>query len=235
MTGPQLDAREVADRLIEVRQRIARAGADPATVRICAGTKGFGTDAVHAAVALGLVDIGENYAQELVRKAEDLAAEPAVAGAVRWHMIGAVQRNKVRLLAPHVALWQTVDRPEVGAEIARRAPGAAVLVQVNATAEAAKAGVAPPGVPALVDRLAGLGLDVRGLMTIGPTDLRIDPRPMFETVAALGARLGLIDLSMGMSGDLEAAVECGATIVRVGTALFGPRPPGVTAPPGSPG
>lgn len=211
----------VADRLAVVRDRLRSAGADLDAVRICAVTKGFDVDVVRAALAHDLLDVGENYAQELLGKAASLADDPAPAP--RWHLIGRLQRNKVRDLAPLVHTWQSVDRPELGAAIARHAPGARVLIQVAATGEEGKGGCPPAGVPALVDDLREQGLDVVGLMAVGPTDPAVDPRPAFSTVASLRDGLGLAELSMGMSGDLEAAVECGTTMVRVGTALFGPR------------
>lgn len=213
-------ARQVAANLERVRARIAAAGGEPDRITICAVTKGQPQAAVEAALACGLVDLGENYAQELVAKAgaPSLASVP-----VRWHAIGRLQRNKVAALAPHVALWQTLDRPQLAEAIARRAPGAAVLVQVDATGEPGKGGCAPADAPALVEDALGRGLEVRGLMSVGPTDASIDPRRGFEQVRALAADLGLAELSMGMSRDLEQAVAAGATIVRPGTALFGAR------------
>ncbi len=222
----------VASRLDAVRDRIRAAGSDPDEITICAVTKGFGPDAVRAAVDAGLYDIGENYAQELASKADDLAG--AVDG-VRWHMIGGLQRNKVRRLAPLVSCWQSVDRVQLGDEIARRAPGARVLVQVAAVdhdgevLEPGKSGVDPEVVPALVGHLRTLELDVAGLMSVGPTDATLDPRPGFDLVTTLADTLDLPVRSMGMSRDLEAAVACGSTMVRLGTALFGPRPRGATA------
>ncbi|MFP3905685.1 MAG: YggS family pyridoxal phosphate-dependent enzyme [Acidimicrobiales bacterium] len=227
MSLPEIDPAVVGERLASLRRRIRDVGVDPDTITIVAVTKGFGPDAVRAALATGLVDVGENYAQELLAKVESVVADATP----RWHMIGALQRNKVRKLAPHVSVWQTVDRLAVGREIARWAPGATVLVQVNATGEATKAGCPPDQVPELVEQLQAVGLDVRGLMTIGPTEVGADPRPGFEATALLADRLGLTELSMGMSGDLEVGVSCGATVVRVGTALFGPRQQGVTAEP----
>ena len=129
-----------------MHERIEAAGGDPDAIVVVAVTKGFDSAAVDAAVTAGLVDLGENYAQELVAKAD--GAPPGV----RWHFIGRLQRNKVRSIAPHVALWQSVDRPELGVEIARRAPGAAVLAQVNVSGEPTKGGCAPDDVPGLVAR-----------------------------------------------------------------------------------
>jgi pyridoxal phosphate enzyme (YggS family) len=200
-----------------VRGRIdaaaARAGRDPSSVLLVAATKTVDVARVQAVVDAGVVDVGENRAQELV-------AKTAVAGA-RWHFLGQLQRNKVRQLAPWVACWQSVDRAELGAEIARRAPGACVLVEVNVGEEPQKGGCAPGEVDALVDALRADGLDVAGLMTVPPHDG--DPRRWFARLREQASRLGLRELSMGMTDDYEVAVEEGATIVRVGRALFGPR------------
>jgi pyridoxal phosphate enzyme (YggS family) len=210
----------VADGLAAVRRRIERAGGDPDRVRLVAMTKGFGADAVRAAVAAGLEDIGESYAQELLAKA------PESPPGVRWHFAGRLQTNKVKALAPHVHLWHSVDRAGLGAEIARRAPGAHVLVQVNVSGEPQKGGCEPGATAALVDELRGRGLVVGGLMAIGPIGEPEAARPGFRRLAGLADELGLAERSMGMSGDLEVAVEEGATIVRVGTGLFGARPGG---------
>jgi PLP dependent protein len=211
----------VAERLGRAKERIQRAGGDPARVRIVAVTKAFGPDAVEAALAAGLYDIGENYAQELLAKRDACIA--AGLPAATWHFLGPLQRNKAKALAPAVDLWQAVDRAEAGRSIAHHAPGAAVMVEVR-TAEATKAGCSAEDAPALVDELRGLGLNVRGLMTIGPAGDPEQARPGFARLAALASQLELAELSMGMSGDLEVAIQEGATMVRLGTALFGPRP-----------
>ena len=206
----------VADAVASVRARIARAGGDPDAVTIV-GAKPPSVEACRDAIAAGVVDLGENRAQELLAKAS------AVDGA-RWHFIGRLQTNKVRALAPHVALWESVDRPEVVAELARRASGADVLVQVNISDEPQKGGCAPGATRALVDAAAEAGLVVRGLMGIGPDGPPEGARPGFALLARLADELGLQVRSMGMSNDLEVAVQEGATMVRVGTGLFGPRP-----------
>ncbi|HEX2193236.1 MAG TPA: YggS family pyridoxal phosphate-dependent enzyme [Acidimicrobiales bacterium] len=222
-----LSAGDVAERLAVVRDRIARAGARPDDVRIVAVTKGHGKEAVEATVEAGLRDVGENYAQELLAKREAAAIHEAhddpTGPAPCWHFLGHVQRNKVRALAPAVDLWQAVDRVAAGAEIARRAPGASVLVQLNVSGEAQKHGCRPEEAPALVDELIALGLDVRGLMAVGPTGPPEDARPGFRRLVQLADRLRLPERSVGMSDDLEVAVSEGATMVRVGRALFGPR------------
>jgi pyridoxal phosphate enzyme (YggS family) len=208
----------VAERVAEVRARIdaaaARAGRDPATVTLVAATKTVDLERVQQVIEAGVVDVGENRAQELL-------AKTAVHGA-QWHFLGQLQRNKVRQLAPWLACWQSVDRPELGAEIARRAPGARVLVEVNLGEESQKGGCAPAAVAALVDTLRGDGLDVAGLMTVPPH--AEDPRRWFVRLRELAVALDLPELSMGMTDDFEVAVEEGATMVRVGRALFGARP-----------
>jgi len=211
------DEAAVAVEVARVRRRIEAAGGDPTRVGIVAVTKGHGLDAVRAAVAAGLVDIGESYAQELVSKAEGLDLE------VRWHMIGRLQRNKVRLVAPFVHLWQSIDRLPLAVEVARHAPGASVLVQVNVSGAEQQGGCPPARVAVLVEGCRDLGLDVRGLMAIGPLGAPDGARAAFRVVGKLADQLGLPERSMGMSGDLEAAVAEGSTLVRIGTALFGPR------------
>ncbi|MGH9087650.1 MAG: YggS family pyridoxal phosphate enzyme [Acidimicrobiales bacterium] len=201
-----------------VRARIAAAGGDPGTVRVVAVTKGFGPDVARATVAAGLLDVGENYAQELLAKAVGWDTVPAP----RWHFLGAVQRNKVPALAPVVDCWQSVARAVEGEAIARRRPGAGVLVEVDLTGRKGRNGCSPDAVPALVTDLGSLGLDVRGLMTVAPPGPG-GARPAFRTVRDLADRLGLPERSMGMSGDLEDAVAEGSTMVRVGRALFGAR------------
>jgi hypothetical protein len=217
-SGPSFAAAEVAARLAEVRGRIAGAGGDPGAVTVVAVTKGFGPEAVVAATGAGLWDIGENYAQELLAKASQAP------DGVRWHFLGPVQRNKVAGLAPHVALWQGLDRPAAGEAIARRSPGARVLLQVNVSGEATKAGCPPEDAPGLLDELRRLPLEVAGLMAVGAAGKPEEARAGFRALALLARRTGLRELSMGMSGDLEVAVEEGATMVRIGRSLFGPRP-----------
>ena len=205
------------DGLNAVRARIAATGRDPEAITIVAVTKGFGVDAVRAALASGLADVGENQAQQLLAKF-DAGAPPET----RWHFLGPVQRNKVKRLAPHVALWQAIDRAVAGKEVARHQPGAAVLVQVNVSGSEDRPGCMWDDAGPLVDRLRDEGLDVRGLMAVASRGE--GAREQFRRLAALRDDLGLAELSMGMSGDLEVAVEEGATIVRIGSALFGPRP-----------
>lgn len=209
----------VAQRLAQLRTTV-EAGARRGPVTICAVTKGFGADAVRLAHRLGCDAVGENYAQETVAKiAESGAAHPPV------HFIGRLQTNKVKALAAVVDVWQSVDRAALVDEIAKRAPGAKVFIQVNATGEPDKGGCPLTDVAALVERARAAGLDVLGLMTVGPTTP--DPqrtREAFATVRRLADESGLTGCSMGMSGDVDIALAEGSTLVRVGTALFGERP-----------
>jgi pyridoxal phosphate enzyme (YggS family) len=198
---------DLTEKVTEVRRRIGDG------VRLVAVTKGFGRDAVDAAVAAGITDIGESYAQELRGKLP-------IAGAT-VHFVGRLQTNKVRQLVDVVDVWQSVDRLDLGEELARRAPAAAVLVQVNVSGEPQKAGCVPERTESLVGSLVELGLGVRGLMTVGDPH---EPRSGFRTLRRLVDDLGLDECSMGMSNDLEVAVDEGATMVRVGRALFGERP-----------
>jgi pyridoxal phosphate enzyme (YggS family) len=210
--------------LDEVRERIAaaarRAGRDPAAVTLVAASKTVPVERVAEAVELGVTDVGENRAQELVNKAGALG-RATTASPVCWHFLGRLQRNKVRSLSPLVTWWQTVDREELGSTIARHDPGARVLIEVNLGDEPQKGGCAPGDTGRLADALRGLGLRVEGLMTIPPQ--HDDPRPWFAALRELAADVEVEHLSMGMTGDFEVAIEEGATMVRVGRALFGPR------------
>ena len=187
-------------------------------MRVLAVTKGHGVETVRAALRAGLVDVGENYAQELLAKADELGDD-----APRWHFIGQVQRNKVRQVAHLVHVWQSVDRIRLGEEIGKRSPGASVLVEVNLTDDPNRGGARPGLVPGLVDGLRDLGLQVGGLMAVGIPGAPDDIRAGFRRVRTLADDLGLPERSMGMSDDLELAVQEGSTMVRVGSALFGPR------------
>jgi pyridoxal phosphate enzyme (YggS family) len=215
----------VAENLAVVRDRIAaacaRAGRDPGSVRLVAVSKTQPLELLREALAAGQTALGENYAQELREKSAALAD-----AAVEWHFLGALQTNKARLVAGTAALIHTCDRLALAQELSKRASklGAVqrVLVEVNTGREPQKAGALPEDVPALVAAISALpSLECAGLMCIPPADA--DPRPHFRALRELRDRLGLRELSMGMSADYEAAIEEGATLVRVGTAIFGER------------
>jgi PLP dependent protein len=218
-------------RLAAVRESVARsqkAGGWSHPVRIVAVTKTHGADAVQAAVAAGLRDIGENRVQEALQKQEAASDLP-----VEWHLIGTLQRNKARHAAGRFGLIHSVDRADLAAELDRRLPEhqeQAILVQVNCSAESQKGGVAPEALAALLDQLAELkGIRVRGLMTISAlTEDAAEQRRAFRLLRQLrdaAEQQGhtLPELSMGMSGDYPVAVEEGATMIRLGTVLFGER------------
>jgi len=213
-----LDPDLVAARVTAVRQRIVAVAGDR-SVEVLAVTKGFGPEAVAIAASVGCPAIGENYAQELLTKTGVIAA-----AGVEVFFIGQLQTNKVRALVGVVDVWASVDRPRLIAELARRDPGARILIQVDATGEPGKGGAPVQDVPELVAAAAAGGLRVEGLLTVGPTDGdAAATRAAFEATRRLVDDLGLTTCSMGMSDDLELAVAAGATQVRLGTALFGPR------------
>lgn len=219
-----LDPSVVAARLEVLLDRIDRASGGR-RVEVVAVTKGFGPEAVRVALELGLVAVGENYAQELEAKAAELVEGPVAGVTPEWHFLGRLQRNKVKRLASIVHVWESVDRPELATEIAARAPGAAVLVQANLSGEAHKGGAPLADVPELVEHARAQGLEVRGLMGVGPAGPPEAARPGFRRLVEVADALDLTERSIGMSADLDVAVAEGATSVRVGTALFGPRPP----------
>ena len=231
---------EIAERLAEVRRRVseaaARAGRSADEIELVGVAKRFPAEAVVAAVRAGLASVGENYVQEAQAKlpavCEALAAEGLAPPC--FHFIGRLQRNKARHAVEIFEVVQTVDRASLGKELDRRAGAAQrrlrILLQVDVSGEAQKGGVAPDDLPALIEASARWAqLEVCGLMTIPAGDR--DSRPAFDRLRELrdASRAGpggeaLRELSMGMSADFEQAIEAGATTVRVGTAIFGPRP-----------
>lgn len=215
---PEVTAPAVEARVADVRRRVSRCGRDPRHVRIVAVTKGFGPEAVLAARQAGLDDVGENYAQEL------LAKSAAGDASTRWHFLGPVQRNKVRALAPVVSTWHALDRESAADAVAAAAPGTEVFVQVNVTGDPARPGCDPEDVDRLVGHVRGLGVDMSGLMAVGPVEAGEASRASFRWLATKARDLGLRELSMGMSDDFEVAVSEGATTLRLGRVLFGDRP-----------
>ncbi|MFO1408075.1 MAG: YggS family pyridoxal phosphate-dependent enzyme [Steroidobacteraceae bacterium] len=229
LTGPHFST----DRLEAVRARIAaaarRAGRDPAAVRLVAVSKQQPAGMVRAAAAAGQRDFGENYLQEAVAKLAEL--EPLD---LTWHYIGQLQANKTREVARAFQWVHTVDRPRVAERLSgqrpHHAPPLEVLLQVKLDDEPGKGGVVPDDLAALAEVVAGLPrLRLRGLMCIpapasGEAAQRVPFRRLRELLGGLVARGHALDtLSMGMSDDLEAAILEGATLVRIGTAVFGPR------------
>ena len=231
---------DVATRVAAVRRAVADAavgaGRDPGAVRIVAVTKTVPAAAVRAALAVGLADVGENYVQEARAK------HAAVGGDAVWHLIGRLQRNKVRTALAVFDRVHTVDSAALAAALAAEAGRAGrrlpVLLQVNVGGEATKAGVAPEEVESLAGSVLGHPeLLLEGLMTVPPPARRPDDsRPYFRALREArdhaARRLGveLPHLSMGMSDDFRVAVEEGATLLRLGRALFGARGPGASRP-----
>ncbi len=208
------------ENLRAVRERIERAGRNPDEVTIVAVTKGFGPDVCRAALNAGLTVLGENRVHEaLTKMAEVEGAE--------WHLIGHLQTNKARVAAGRFQLIQSVDSLRLAEHIARIEPSQAVLVEVNISREPQKTGIAPEDTVARAIEIAKQ-LDLQGLMAMGPS--HGDPTPAFEELRRLrddaqqhtGRALPV--LSMGMSGDFEAALKAGSTMLRLGQVLFGPRP-----------
>lgn len=238
-TGSQQDdrvlsiAKNVARVQERMRQAAARAGRDAAEVRLVAAAKTVDTARIRAALAAGVNMIGENYLQEARRKIGQLGREGIV-----WHMIGALQRNKVRYIFDLFDMVHAVDRLELAREIDRRGQRLnrcmPVLLEVNIGGEASKSGFQPETLLQEVEQLAPLThIRMQGLMTIPPpTPTAEEARPFFQTLCDLRQRLArkgfdnhdFSELSMGMTADFEVAIEEGATLVRVGTAIFGPRP-----------
>jgi PLP dependent protein len=223
----------IARNLGEVRERVARAaslaGRDPREIELVAVSKTHGPEAIREAYAAGQRHFGENYAQELRDKALALADLPEL----RWHFIGHLQSNKAKLVARCTALVETVDSERLAGELSRLAgmEGLRIpcLVQVNVGEEAQKYGCSPPDVAAVLSAVErSPGLELAGLMTLPPFDLdaaetRVHFRALRELRDAHGGKARLPHLSMGMSHDFEEAIREGATIVRVGTAIFGGR------------
>ena len=218
----------VADALNEVRDRIATAaslvGRVPGDVTIVVVSKGRTESAIRAAYEAGQRDFGENRPDTLV---ERLAS--GLPDDIKWHFVGTIQRRRLPDVVPGVTLIHSVDRLSLAGALARRDDSPPVLLQVNIGDEPQKHGFARNEAAAAADAVVALGLDVRGLMTIPPRPGRSeDSRRWFEQMRDLREEVGtqipgVEELSMGMSDDFEVAVECGATIVRLGRAIFGPE------------
>ena len=217
----------VAERLAEVRRRIAVAategGRDESKITLVAVSKTFPSEVVAEAVAAGVTDVGENRAQELRDK---VAALGSIA---RWHFVGHLQSNKVRHVVGNCTLIHSVDSQSVAEAVAAQAHKSGlvqeVLIEVNIAGEASKHGVTPSGISGLLARIRALeGIEATGLMTIPPwPEDPEESRPFYKELAILARDHGLERLSMGMTRDFEVAISEGATLVRVGEAIFGAR------------
>lgn len=223
----------IAQNVVNIRNRIAaacrRVGRNPEEITLVAVTKRFGTAEIREVLAAGVTDLGENYVQELLAKRRELGEIAA-----RWHFIGHLQTNKVRQIADWIYAVQSVDSARCAREISAHAGKAGrtveVLVEVNTTGEVSKSGISPDDAAGLAREISTLpAVRLAGLMTMGPlAENPEESRPAFRALANLRNRLSaegfsLPRLSMGMTNDFEIAIEEGATIVRIGTALFGTR------------
>jgi pyridoxal phosphate enzyme (YggS family) len=218
----------IAENLARVRGRIeraaARAGRAPSSVRLVGVSKTFPPQAIVQALRAGLSDVGENYIQEAATKVAEVAA--TATPRPRWHLVGHLQTNKVRTALELFDVIESVDSVRLAEALSRRAvKPVEVLLEVNVAGEATKTGFSPEEVPAAAGRIAALpNLALRGLMTVAPeADDPEEVRPVFRRLREFGLALGLPELSMGMSGDFEVAIAEGATIVRIGRAIFGAR------------
>jgi len=225
VSSPNLEA--LTERVSAIRARILNAGGK--NVKLIAVTKTFDATAITSAFTTGCDAVGENYAQELIAKLDQVPKDQRLP----VHFIGRLQSNKIRLLLNCVDVWQSVDRLSLVDEIAKRCltrnqvkliNPVQIMLQVNSTNEPDKGGCQPSDVEALLTRARSLGLDVIGLMTVGPTESDMTAtRNAFRLVGKIAKDLGLKELSMGMTSDLEIAVEEGSTAVRIGSGLFGTR------------
>jgi pyridoxal phosphate enzyme (YggS family) len=222
-----IDSSGIEERYLAVKERVWRAaqsrGREPASVNLGAVTKTFDERHILPVLNEGHRAFGENRVQEAMRKWPSLRERYS---GVELHLIGPLQSNKAREAVASFDCIQTVDRPKIAAalasEIERQGRHPKLLVQINTGLESQKAGVAPAAAEAFIQNCGReFGLSIAGLMCIPPAE--DDPLPHFKLLAALGDQLALTELSMGMSGDYETAITSGATIVRVGTAIFGGR------------
>ena len=223
-------SQKIAGAIERVQERIGdacdRASRDPGSVQLVAVSKGHPEEVIRAAYAAGMRVFGENYAQELAAKASALSDLRDI----RWRFIGHLQRNKIKLIEGARATVDTVDSSRLAQALSTRAGASGtdleVLLQVNVGGEAQKSGCTPDEVPALVEAVRALpNINLRGLMTVAPHLDQVEAtRPFFATLRELAEAHGLPELSMGMTHDLEPAVAEGATMLRIGTAIFGPRP-----------
>jgi hypothetical protein len=212
----------------DVLERMAaaarRSGRDASSITLVAVSKAKTVEDIERVYSQGQRDFGENRAQEMVEKASHLPAD------IRWHFVGGLQTNKARLIRPITHLLHSMDRESLGAAWAKGSGlPPAVLLQVNTGKESQKSGVGPEQAAGVLDRVLGLGLEVRGLMAIPPfTEDPEEQRPHFAMLRSLRDRLArgnpsLVELSMGMTDDFEIAIEEGSTVIRVGRAIFGER------------
>ena len=211
------DDRKAKEKMLEMMEFVN--GRSGGSAQIMAVTKGFPKEAAVAACQTGITLLGENYAQELIKKHEAL---PGLE--VEWHMIGSLQRNKVRKLSEIVSVWQTVDRVSLLSEIAKYHPSAKVLIQINPLQIPNKAGCSIPEAEVLLEQGAEMGLFIKGVMAVGMQGNLEETSKIFREAVDFAERFELPERSIGMTEDLEVAIDYGSTLLRIGRALFGDRP-----------
>lgn len=209
-----MSTEQLSENLERIHKRIEVAGGDVANTTIVAVTKYHSIEDALAAYQIGITNFGENYLDGLIEKHEALPE-------ATWHYLGTVQRNKLTKITENADVIQSIDRTEVLDAIARREQQSQLYIEIDMTNISGRPGCAPEDAPGLVERARGLDLEITGLMTVGTPGEPEDSRPIFRRLAQLARDLEVSELSMGMSADLEIAIEEGATMVRVGTALFG--------------
>ncbi|HJM28105.1 MAG: YggS family pyridoxal phosphate-dependent enzyme [Acidimicrobiales bacterium] len=208
---------QVAERVANIENLICQKAERDVT--LIAVTKGFTSEAINAARKAGIKNFGENYAQEMLGKSHSITADNEII----WHFIGQMQTNKVRKISDLVQVWHSVTSLKLAKEIKRRSQSSTILIQVNIGDRGNQMGVDQTDLPTFLEEIRELELDVRGLMTMGIAGDAVGTREAFSELRRLADEHELVECSMGMSQDLEIALECGATMLRVGTGIFGNR------------
>jgi len=218
MSFSELNKEEIKEKIREVSDYVK--SRSMGRTKIIAVTKSLDKEAIVIAKEAGIQAVGENYAQELIEKHQTLGDLE-----IEWHMIGAVQRNKIRKLSGILSLWQSVDRIEVLEEIKKRDPAGKVLIQINPLGETGKGGCSFHEARGLIEHGLEIGLSVEGVMAVGVQGDLGKTSDIFSKVEALTDEFGLPERSIGMSDDIEVAIDHGSTMLRIGRALFGERTP----------
>lgn len=221
MTSEQISPRSHDQRVQQVSRRLLGIRSIvPEDVDIVAVTKGRSSGWVLAALECGISDFGENYSDELLQKSREVSRMLETLGLSepRWHYLGKLQSNKISRLAHIVSCWQTLDRAKTAASLARRAPDAKVLIQIKTNADPNRPGVSPENLAPLLEQAREDGANVQGLMCVASAD----PADDFSLLSHMADLHELPVRSMGMSEDYSAAVNCGATMLRLGRAIFEP-------------
>ena len=218
MSFSELNKEEIKEKIHQVSDYVEKRSMG--RTKIIAVTKSFDKEAIVIAKEAGIQAVGENYAQELIEKHGTLGDLE-----IEWHMIGAVQRNKIRKLSGILSLWQSVDRIEVLEEIKKRDPAGKVLIQINPLGEIGKGGCSFQEAGSLIEHGLEIGLSVEGVMAVGVQGDLEKTSDIFTKVEALTDEFGLPERSIGMSDDIEVAIDHGSTMLRIRRALFGERTP----------